>query len=132
VDRSCDGAWNKERRRQARADIAMPAEYRILTRSRLGARASGRGLPVAAQVKNLSAGGALLLVWERLLQYSVLSVLLQLPGYPEPVRSLAEVRHRQDLLHGATHPYAVGLEFLSISNHDTSRVAHFVQNAKLS
>jgi c-di-GMP-binding flagellar brake protein YcgR len=132
VDRSCDGDWNKERRRQTRADIAISAQYRLLTRSRLLPVTAYREPPVAARVKNLSAGGALLLVWERLLQYSVLSVLLQLPGYPEPVRSLAEVRHRQDLLHGATHPYAVGLEFLSISNQDTSRVAHFVQNAKLS
>lgn len=127
-----DRIVSSERRQELRAEIEMPAEYRILTRSRLFLRATGRERPVATRVKNVSPGGVLLLVWERLIQHSVLSLSLPLPGRAEPVKTLAEVRHLQELFHGSSHPYAAGLEFLSISTRDTSEIARFVRNAKLS
>jgi len=128
-----DRVWKQERRQQPRAEIEMPVEYRILTRSKLYHSAVGRETGgAAARVKNISPEGVLILVWERLIQHSVLSLSLTLPGRPEPVKTLAEVRHLQELFQESSHPYAVGLEFLSISSRDTSTLRWFVFNAKLS
>ncbi len=118
------GAW--DRRTAPRIQTILPAVYRPVTRERLHAGPEGAEPPLPARARNVSAVGVLLLVTERLDPHTVVSLALRLPENGEPVQSLAEVRHVQPNPAAAPYPFAVGLEFLSISTLDAQRVYRFV------
>lgn len=113
-----------ERRHRPRVQVAIPAYYRVLNRQQL--RPTGEPEePFRACIQNLGMGGALLLVDRKISMQAVVSLDVDLPDLDLPVRSLAEVKHvRETPL--PTFPYAVGVEFLSISRQDTQSVKDFV------
>ena len=118
------GAW--DRRSAPRIEAALPAVYRQVTWQGLHLGPAGHNLPSPARAKNLSAVGVLLLVGERLDPHSVVSVALSLPESRQPVQSLAEVRHVQAIESTPPYAFALGLEFLSISQQDRELVHHYV------
>jgi len=75
--------------------------------------------------KDISAGGLRVSAETFLAKDDRLVLLVELPGYPEPIRTIGQVAWQRHRSHSDV--YEFGVEFLEITDHDQEAIATYVE-----
>ena len=107
----------QERRRNPRANSAMPVQYR-------GMRQGGDAT-IGAIARDISNGGIRLVVNEFLSIFTRLVVEISIPSTPKPVRAISKVVWIRKRPYG--EQYEVGMQFVDMTEEDKRNIFQFVE-----
>ena len=114
--------WNDdfpERRQQQRVNMTMSVQYR-------GIRQASNSV-VSAISRDISSGGARLLVNEFISVFTRLILEITVPSAPKPVRAVSKITWVRKRPYG--EQYEVGAQFMEMSEEDRRGVVDFIEKS---
>jgi uncharacterized protein (TIGR02266 family) len=82
----------------------------------------------AGFAENISSGGLFVATYVKRPKGDRLEIVMNIPGHPEPIRAIGEVRWSREYSEHSNVPPGLGVRFVELPEHDAKIIENFVKD----